>query len=314
MAYRDLAEPTVPDSVVVRQIGPWRRGRDVLAMSRPRFWFLSVVALYVGFVLESHRILPQGDEIAALVHAGVIAGPLVWLAVLAANDAHDLDTDLVNPRKKDSPLVAGRVSVAGARRIGMAASALAVVLAAPLNGLFTADTATVVLLGWAYSAPPLRLKARAGADVAVNSVVAGGLGPLGGWVAVSGSTAGYPWPLGAVGVMAVAALYLPTTLVDRSADRQAGYRTTAVALGRRVTFELGFALWAGSAVLTLVLGLADTVVDPSLVPLHLVMTPILLALYRVLLKDRPSFWRIGLVAAAYLVPCAAFVVTYVELA
>jgi chlorophyll synthase len=44
------------------------------------------------------------------------------------------------------------------------------------------------------------------------------------------------------------------------------------------------------------------------------MTPILLALYRVLLKDRPSFRRIGLVAAAYLVPCAAFVVTYVELA
>ncbi len=312
MGHPDLAVDTGPDIAAGRTVDRWQRVRDVLAMSRPRFWLLSVVALYVGFVFESHQVVPRGSEIASLVHAGVVAGPLVWLAVLAANDAHDLESDLVNPRKKDAPLVAGRISVAGARRIGVGASSLAVVVAAPLDGLFALGTAVVVLLGWAYSAPPLRLKARPGADVVVNSVVAGGLGPLGGWVAVSGETAGFPWALAAVGVMAIAALYLPTTLVDRSADQRAGYRTTAVVLGRRVTFELGFALWAGSAALTLVLGLADTVVDPSLVPMHLVMTPILVALYRVLLRDRPSFRRISVVALAYLVPCAAFVATYVD--
>jgi chlorophyll synthase len=288
------------------------RVRDLLLISRPHFWFLSFVAIHLGFVLATHRVVPRGGEIVAVANAALVAGPLLWLAVLSINDARDLETDRANPRKAYSPLIQGRVTPEQAFRVGVIASVLTVVAAVPLGRLFTMGTAVVVLLGWAYSTPPVQLKARAGADVVVNSFVVGVLGPLGGWVATTGTIDGYPWAISVIGMMAVAALYLPTTLVDREADGRADVRTTAVTLSRRATFEIGFALWAGSAVLALLLAATETVIDPSLVPLHLLMTPVLLALYRVLLKAPSSFGAVLVIAGTYAVPCAAFVLTYVE--
>jgi chlorophyll synthase len=288
------------------------RARDLLLISRPHFWFLSFVAIHLGFVLATRRIVPRGDEIVTMANAALVAGPLLWLAMLCVNDAWDLENDRANPRKAGSPLVQDRVKQQEALRVGAVASVLTVLAAVPLGLLFAAGTAAVVLLGWAYSSPPLRLKARAGADVIVNSFVVGVLGPLGGWVAMTGTIDGFPWPISIIGVMAVAALYLPTTMVDRDADRLAEVRTTAVVLGRRATFEIGFALWAGSAVLALALALTGVVIDPALVPLHLVITPVLLALYRVLLREPSSFGSVLVVAGTYVVPCAAFVITYVQ--
>ncbi|GAB4001040.1 hypothetical protein GCM10029992_35150 [Glycomyces albus] len=133
--------------------GPVRFARDVLAMSRPRFWTASVVMMEIGFVLATHRIVPRGAEIATMALAVLVTGPLLWLAMLAVNDAHDLESDRVNPRKADSPLVSGRVSPRAARRIAVAASSLTVLAAVPLGALFAAGTAFMVLLGWVYSAP-----------------------------------------------------------------------------------------------------------------------------------------------------------------
>lgn len=281
-------------------------------LSRPRFWVLSVAAMQLGFVLATHRVLPRGPELVSMALAVLVTGPLLWLAVLSVNDAYDLDSDRNNPRKAGSPVVRGRFTPAAALRIGAVASLAAVLAALPLGGMFALGTGLTVLLGWAYSAPPLRLKARAGADVVANAFALGVLGPLGGWVAVTGTVDGFPWPISALGFMAVAALYLPTTMVDHDADGRVGIRTTAVALGRRATFELGFALWLGSAVLAFGLAATGVVIDRSLLPLHLVLMPVLLVLYRALLRDRPSFPAVLVVAGAYGLPCAAFVLTYVE--
>lgn len=304
----------VDDRAAPARVGPgagWRLP-DLLRMSRPQFWLLSTVAVHLGFVLATHRVLPRGFELVTMANAALVAGPLLWLAVLAVNDAHDLDTDRASPRKVESPLVQGHVTPRQAIRTGCVAGLLAVLAAVPLGGWFALGTAALVLLGWAYSAPPLRLKARAGADVAVNALAVGVLGPLGGWVATTGTIEQFPWPIAAIGLMAVAGLYLPTTLVDRDADRAAGLRTTAVALGRRATFELGFALLAGSAALALALAATGVVLDRSLLPLHILVAPGLLGLYRVLLADRPSFAAVLVMAGAYAVPSAAFVATYVE--
>lgn len=282
-----------------------------MRIARPRFWIASVVSIHVGFVLATHRIMPTGGQIWELAPAAVSAGPLLWLSVLAFNDAHDVATDRLNPRKADFPVVSGRVTPREASIIGVVSGTLSVVVAAAVGPLFMVGTALAVALGWAYSAPPLRLKARPGADVAVNAAAVGLLGPLGGWVAVTHTGAGYPWLISVIGVLAAAALYLPTTISDIDADIAAEIRTAAVALGRRVAFELGFWLWTASAAIAFVMALTGTVIDESLLPLHVVMAPFLLALYRVLLRDRPTFRAITVVAAAYLVPCTAFVVTYV---
>jgi 4-hydroxybenzoate polyprenyltransferase len=285
---------------------------DLVLLSRPMFWPLSIVATQLGFVLATHRVVPRGGEIPVLANAALVAGPLVWLAAGCVNDASDVVGDRISARKAGSPVVEGRLTPGAALRIGGVASGLAVLAALPLGGLFTLGTALVVLLGWAYSAPPLRLKARPGFDVAVNAVVVGALGPLGGWVAVTGTVDGFPWPIAAIGLLAVGGLYLPTTVVDRDADRRVGIRTTAVVLGPRSTFELGFGLWAGSAVLAFGLAATGVVLDRSLLPLHLLIAPVLLTLYRSLLRDRPSVRAVLLVAGSYIVPCAAFTLTYIE--
>lgn len=286
--------------------------RDVLRLARPRFWLASVVAVHVGFVLATHRLVPRGDEIVTMGLAAVVTGPLLWLSVLAVNDAYDLENDRANPRKATAPLVTGRVSRQQAMRISAVAGTLAVILAFALSWLFATGVAATVLLGWMYSAPPLRLKARPGADVAANAVAVGVFGPLGGWVAINATTDGFPWAIAIIGIMAGSALYLPTTMADRAADIAYGARTTAVALGQRATFELGFALWTGSAALAFVLAASDTVIDRSILPVHIMMAPLLLALYRVLLQRNVTFTKITIVAGAYMVPCAAFVVTYVQ--
>src|SRR5918996_1189771 len=157
----------------VRQHGFGARLRDLLLISRPHFWFLSIVAMHLGFVLATRRIIPRGDEIVTMANAALVTGPLLWLAVLSVNDAWDLQNDRANPRKAGTPLVRGRVGPQEAVRVGVVASLLTVFAAMPLGRLFVVGTALVVLLGWAYSTPPLRLKARAGADVMVNSIVVG---------------------------------------------------------------------------------------------------------------------------------------------
>lgn len=97
-----------------------------------------------------------------------------------------------SPRSRSAPrrgqLARGRrrITPGTGIRISVAASLVAVLAAVPLGGLFAVGTAGVVILGWAYSMPPLRFKARPGADLMVNAVV-GVLGPLGGWEAVTGT-------------------------------------------------------------------------------------------------------------------------------
>jgi 4-hydroxybenzoate polyprenyltransferase len=295
-----------------RRTGTRSRLPDLVRLSRPQFWPLSIVALELGFVLATHRVVPRGGEILVMANAALVAGPLVWLAAAAVNDAFDVTGDRISVRKAGSPVADGRIAPGDALRIGAVASVLAVLAAMPLGWLFALGTGLVVLLGWAYSAPPLRLKARPGTDVAVNAVVVGVFGPLGGWVAVAGSTDRFPWPISVIGFLALAGLYLPTTVVDRVADRAAGLRGTAVVLGARATFELGFALWAASAVLALWMAATGVVLDRSLLPLHLLIAPVLLVCYRALLRDRPSELAVLIVAGSYAVPCAAFTLTYVE--
>lgn len=97
-------------------------------------------------------------------------------------------------------------------------------------------------VGWAYNAPPLRLKSRAMGDVAVNALAIGLLGPLVGWQ-LQRPLVEFPPALAGLGLALGAALYLPTTVMDLEPDRAAGVRTFAVRFGARVTHVIGSLLW-----------------------------------------------------------------------
>src|SRR5690348_8123936 len=193
----------------------------LVAESRPWFWPVGWVPAYVGTVVANHSLVP---DLPRALLALLILGPLVWGIVLIQNDLHDRRTDELNARKATAPLVLGTVTVRELTWLGRVLVVAAIGAGLVIGPLYALGVATVLALGWAYSAPPLRLKARPGADVAVNAVVIGVLAPLAGW-SLTRPPWEFPWLLGLFGLLFAAAFYLPTTIVDLPADRRAGDTT-----------------------------------------------------------------------------------------
>lgn len=300
----DAALGAVPDAVP--------RGRALFAVARPRFWTVSLLPYHLGYLLATRSLVPHWADLPRWLAGALVIGPLMWLAVLAINDAYDLPGDLVNPRKRNSPLVRGLLPVAYVRRVAYLAGIVALAVAAFVGWMFLLGTLLVLLTGWAYSVPPLRLKARPGADVVVNTLAVGALAPLAGWCVMRG-LGGFPWVFAAQGVLVGVALYIPTTLVDHAADLAAGYRTIAVRLGVRLTYRLGLAAWIAAAVLSVVLAAGDWTIPRRMLVFEAVAVPVLVFVYHRLLSRSPTFTGITVVASLFLLPGAAFAVTYTGL-
>lgn len=283
--------------------------RDVLAMARPMFWPVSLLPYGVGVVLATHRLVPPVGTWPRLAVGALLVEPLVWLAVLAVNDAHDLPGDRGNPRKAGSPLVAGRISARTALRIAAVASVLAVLLAFVVGTSFAVGAALALLLGWVYSAPPVRLKTRPGADVAVNALALGALGLLAGWTTVR-PLAGFPWVMAVQGTLVGVALYVPTTLFDHDADVAGGYDTIAVRLGPARTYLVGLGAWVAAAGWSVLLAVTGTVIPRRMALFELVLVPGLVVGYHALLGRTQSLPRVAAVSLLFLLPSGAFVLTY----
>ncbi|MDX2972416.1 UbiA prenyltransferase family protein [Kribbella solani] len=286
------------------------RVRDVISIGRPAFWVVSVVPYYTGILLATRQLVPPFEEWPRLIIGAVVLGPLVWLAVLAVNDAYDLPSDRLNPRKSKSPLLDGRITLGTAKRLAFAAAVAAVGLSLQVGIVFALGVLLAVLLGYAYSVPPVRLKTRAGFDVAVNALALGAFGPLAGWAAINPDLSDFPWLMGLQGTLAAIGLYIPTTIADLEADKAAGYHTIAVRFGARTTYLIGYAAWIAAAILSVVLAATATIIPREMLPLELVMVPVLIAAYRKLIGPHQSFKGIITLATLFLFPCATFALTY----
>jgi lycopene elongase/hydratase (dihydrobisanhydrobacterioruberin-forming) len=275
----------------------------VLRLSRPWFWPLGWGGAYVGSVLATHSLTPPAAALPKVVAALLVLGPLVWTAVLTVNDLHDLPSDRRNPRKATAPLVTGALTPDDLRRWHRGSTAAALVVAAVAGPSFVVGTAAVLLLGYLYSVPPVRLKARPGADVAVNAVVVGVLAPVAGWTLYR-PAADYPPAMALLGLLLAAALYLPTTVIDRAADRFAGDATAAVRWPPVACYRAGVALWTTATAVWV----ATYPFDPRF---QIAAAPVLVATYAVLAR-RPSIPRMAVVAVAFAVPAGDFLIAYVS--
>jgi chlorophyll synthase len=269
-------------------------------------WLVSIVPMYVGYVLAAREIVPGFDLWAGfwadaatggattreftgtllswlrharpLLLAALAMGPLVWTATLLINDVHDLPSDRVNPRKARSPLVQGLVARGHAHIGAYVAAAAALVVGAFVNAAFLLLLALSLLLAWLYSAPPVRLKTRPGADVLVNAVGVGGLAAFAGWAIVA-PLSDAPWLFLPQGLLVAAAVYVPTTLVDHDADKAAGYATFATTLGRRRAYLIGFACWIAANVGALLLAWNGIILPRAMLPILLIFCPLLVYEY-----------------------------------
>lgn len=278
---------------------------------------VSIVPLWAGYVLATHELAPTSAGAAVDVSVALLVmGPLAWGAALAINDVADLPSDRRNPRKVGSPLVRGALPPTWAHRAAYGCAAVAVVASAWLGPTFAMLTLAFLVLAWAYSLRPLRLKNRPGADLLVNAVGVGLIPVLAGWALAQPLASFPPWfipqPL-----LVAAALYVPTTLVDYDADLAAGEQTLATRLGRSQAYRVGWVAWISANVGVLVLGAADYVIPRSILPLLAICTPVLLGQYHWLIgrARAPAAMIRGIVILSFtfLIPSSAFAIAYVRL-
>jgi len=281
----------------------------LVAVSRPWFWPVSWVPAYLGTVLASRAWLPDRADLPRAVVALLVLGPLIWGAVLAQNDLQDLRSDRLNPRKATAPLVTGALPASYLRVAYRVIAVAALGSALVVGPLFVLGVAGVLALGWAYSVPPLRLKTRPGWDVAVNAVVVGVVSPVAGW-SITRPPWEFPWPFAVIGVLFAAALYVPTTVTDLSADTRAGDTTFAVRYGPRLAHRLGTALWAVALMISLGCAARDWLVPRSTLTAQLVMAPVLLVAYA-LLTRRPTIAKMAVVSVLFGVPTVGFALAYI---
>lgn len=205
----------------------------LIIISRPVAWPIGPVMVFAGMVWTGSNL--------TLVSIGqmlMMTFPLCLFAY-GINDVYDYESDAVNNRRKNS--IAGASADRSLDRVVQELSTIIVtafmVISAMTGNLYNlALSGVLVLLAYAYSAPPIRLKTRPPLDSLVNGVMYV-LIPFAVGYSYSGSLEGFPrdilWMV--VCVMAVHAI---ASVLDFKADRDAGDKTIAVVLGRRLTIFL----------------------------------------------------------------------------
>lgn len=136
-------------SVVVSRPAP----SVVLELLKPITWFPPMWALGCGIV--SSGVSP-GQRWPTIIVGVLLAGPMVCGTSQAVNDWYDRHVDAIN--EPDRPIPSGRIPGRWGLYIAIVWTVLSLLIA-PLLGNWGFVAAVVgLVLAWAYSAPPIRLK------------------------------------------------------------------------------------------------------------------------------------------------------------
>lgn len=227
---------SAPRALGYRLLG---RGFDYLLHLRPAEWPILTVHFFTGSALSlGLAALVEPGQRGALLRGGLAFVIGLNGGTLALNSAFDRDEgDVAYLRRPPPP-------PPGLGGFGLGLMLLGALLSLGLPRAFQAAYALCVVLSVAYSVPPLRLKARAGADWVINLAGFGFLTPYAGW-ALTGRALS---DAGRVVLIAFAllfsALYPLTQLYQLEEDRRRGDRTLAVVLGIDRSLALSLAMAA----------------------------------------------------------------------
>jgi chlorophyll synthase len=199
----------------------------VLELFKPITWFPPMWAFLCGVVSAGR---PLDDRWGFLIAGVLLTGPLVCATSQAVNDWFDRHVDAIN--EPNRPIPSGRVPGAWALYIAVVWSGLSLLWAAAIGPWVLAATVLGLALGWAYSAPPFRLKASGWSGPLACAFAYEGLTWFTGAAVIVGGLPSTPalivaalYSLGAFGIM---------TLNDFKAvegDRATGLRSLPVVLG-----------------------------------------------------------------------------------
>lgn len=225
----------------------------VLELFKPITWFPPMWAFGCGVVASG---VPLSRHLGLAAAGVVLAGPLVCATSQAVNDWYDRGVDAINEPHR--PIPSGRIPGRWGLGLACAWTLVSLAWAAALGPWVFAAAALGLLLAWAYSAPPVRLKrngwfgnAACGFSYESLAWITGSAAMLGGALP--------PWPsivlallygLGAHGIM---------TLNDFKAvegDRQMGVRSLPVQLGPRGAARVACAVMLAPQLVVIALLLA----------------------------------------------------------
>jgi chlorophyll/bacteriochlorophyll a synthase len=125
----------------------------VAELLKPVTWFPPMWAFACGVVASG---LPVADRWLAVAAGVLLAGPLVCASSQAVNDWFDRHVDAIN--EPNRPIPSGRIPGRWGLGIAIGWTLLSALVAAALGPWCFAAGVLGLLLAWAYSAPPLRLK------------------------------------------------------------------------------------------------------------------------------------------------------------
>jgi chlorophyll synthase len=125
----------------------------VAELLKPITWFPPMWAFACGVVASG---LPLSDRWLMVVVGILLAGPLVCATSQAVNDWFDRHVDAINEPHR--PIPSGRMPGRWGLYIAIAWTVLSLGVAVVLGPWGFGAAAIGLLLAWAYSAPPLRLK------------------------------------------------------------------------------------------------------------------------------------------------------------
>ena len=127
--------------------------RAVLELLKPITWFPPMWAFACGVVSSGVPIL---DNWVTALLGVILAGPLVCAMSQAINDWYDRHVDAINEPHR--PIPSGRVPGLWGLYIAGLWSLLSLAVASVLGAWVLVATVVGLVLAWAYSAPPFRLK------------------------------------------------------------------------------------------------------------------------------------------------------------
>ncbi len=203
--------------------------KDVLELTKPVTWFPPMWAFLCG-------VVSSGASISAnwvfLVVGLLLTGPIVCGTSQVINDWCDRHVDAIN--EPDRPIPSGRIPGRWGVWIALIGTAISLLVGALLGSWVFAATCVALFFGWAYSAPPLRLKRSGWLGPAACALSYEGLSWFTGATVMLGGLPGAHiitvlllYSVGAHGIM---------TLNDFKAvdgDRATGLRSLPVTLGVR---------------------------------------------------------------------------------
>jgi chlorophyll/bacteriochlorophyll a synthase len=200
----------------------------VAELLKPITWFPPMWAFTCGVIASGIELSPNWP----LILLGLLlTGPLVCATSQAVNDWFDREVDAIN--EPDRPIPSGRIPGRWGLYIAMGWTVLSLIVATGLGSWGFGAAALALVLAWAYSMPPLRLKqngwwgnAACGlsyeglAWITGSAVMMGGVMPHGQSIALA-----LLYSLGAHGIMTL------NDFKSVKGDQKMGVRSLPVQLG-----------------------------------------------------------------------------------